>query len=102
MKKLTFAIVGALFASIIAVAQMSIEFSHTPIGLADKADERSSMKQEWSRTRVMNDFASARDNRHAVRQAEEVESIDIYGFVEYNVTDEAHRGLVKFNTTSAG
>ena len=30
---------------------------------------------------------------------EEGESIDIYGFVEYNVTDEAHRGLVKFNTT---
>ena len=102
MKKLTFAIVSALFASIIAVAQMSVEFSHTPIGRADKADERSSMKQEWSRTRVMNDFASARDNRHAVRQAEEVESIDIYGFVEYNVTDEAHRGLVKFNTTSPG
>ena len=82
MKKLTFAIVSALFASIIAVAQMSVEFSHTPIGRADKADERSSMKQEWSRTRVMNDFASARDNRHAVRQAEEVESIDIYGVVE--------------------
>ena len=96
MKKLTFAIVCALLASIIAVAQLSVEFSHTPI---DKAGERTTMKHEWNKARVANDHVTMRDNRQAPRQVEEVESIDIYGFVEYNVSDEAHRGLVKFNTT---
>ncbi|MBP3350550.1 MAG: carboxypeptidase regulatory-like domain-containing protein [Bacteroidaceae bacterium] len=100
MKKLTVAIMCALMANIIAVAQMSVEFSHTSIDKTDKVDERPTMKHEWNKARVANNHVVSRDNRQAPRKVEETEGFDIYGFVEYNVSDESHRGLVKFNTSS--
>ncbi|MBR2377941.1 MAG: hypothetical protein IKA91_00700 [Bacteroidaceae bacterium] len=52
-------------ANIIAVAQMSVEFSHTSIDKTDKVDERPTMKHEWNKARVANNHVVSRDNRQA-------------------------------------
>lgn len=100
MKRFCGVIICAVMASVIAVAQLPVRFSRTAVEELNTNGERVTMKQENNNAHVMLNSVSVRDNRHVQRNWASEEGIDLYGFVENNVNEESHKGLVKFNTSS--
>lgn len=98
MKKTFALLLCALLVGVIAEAQTSSSFSHSADVKTDATIERATMEFDRNQVRNINDYVTVRNNRPAQRQVTADESIDIYGFVEYNTLDENQRGLVKLNT----
>ena len=86
MKRFCGVIICAVMASVIAVAQLPVRFSRTAVEELNTNGERVTMKQENNNAHVMLNSVSVRDNRHVQRNWASEEGIDLYGFVENNVS----------------
>ncbi|MBR5843436.1 MAG: carboxypeptidase regulatory-like domain-containing protein [Bacteroidaceae bacterium] len=98
-KRLSIAIMCALCATIIALAQLSDGFSHTLIETGSFAKTVATQQSNLSKATAIKTLPVT-DNKAVQRKADEVESVEIYGYVENNFTVESNKGLIKFNSST--
>lgn len=102
MKNSRLLVVSVLMAltSIVSLAQMAGGFEHLRVGEATSVAHPSLSHDRGFVTDATSDFTITVDNAIARKHLPMADGIDIYGFTEYNASDEGKTGLIKFNSSS--
>ena len=102
MKNSRLLVVSVLMAltSIVSLAQLAGGFERLCADEAATVAQSSLSHNRGFVTDAASDFTVTVDNAIARKQLPMAEGKDIYGFTEYNLTDESKTGLIKFNTSS--
>ena len=102
MKNSRLLVVSVLMAltSIVSLAQLAGGFERLCADEAATVAQSSLSHNRGFVTDAASDFTVTVDNAIVRKQLPMAEGKDIYGFTEYNLTDESKTGLIKFNTSS--